>query len=117
MLLPEPEACFSDAERASAFDVLFGRVFFLWRRESMVHFVGAGPGAPDLITLRGAELLAQADQVIYAGSLVNRVLLERCRPEIIKSLSALKSDFRSPQAADARRPASYMPTILQTRQN
>ena len=47
----------------------------------MVHFVGAGPGAPDLITLRGAELLAQADQVIYAGSLVNRVLLERCRPE------------------------------------
>ena len=47
----------------------------------MVHFVGAGPGAPDLITLRGAALLAEADQVIYAGSLVNPALLERCRPE------------------------------------
>ncbi len=46
----------------------------------MVHFVGAGPGAPDLITLRGAELLSAADQVIYAGSLVNPVLLERCKP-------------------------------------
>ncbi len=41
----------------------------------MVHFVGAGPGAPDLITLRGAQLLAQADCIIYAGSLVNPALL------------------------------------------
>ena len=41
----------------------------------MVHFVGAGSGAPDLITLRGAELLKQADCVIYAGSLVNPALL------------------------------------------
>lgn len=45
----------------------------------MVHFVGAGPGAPDLITLRGKELLEKADQVIYAGSLVNPVLLGFCR--------------------------------------
>lgn len=45
----------------------------------MVHFVGAGPGAPDLITLRGAALLEKADQVIYAGSLVNPALLERCK--------------------------------------
>lgn len=44
----------------------------------MVHFVGAGPGAPDLITLRGAEYLRQADVVIYAGSLVNPALLELC---------------------------------------
>ena len=41
----------------------------------MVHFVGAGPGAPDLITLRGAELLRCADCIIYAGSLVNPSLL------------------------------------------
>ena len=44
----------------------------------MVHFVGAGPGAPDLITLRGAERLKEADVVIYAGSLVNPVLLGLC---------------------------------------
>ena len=47
----------------------------------MVHFVGAGPGAPDLITLRGAALLERADQVIYAGSLVNPKLLDRCRAD------------------------------------
>lgn len=45
----------------------------------MVHVVGAGPGAPDLITLRGAELLRGADCVIYAGSLVNPALLGLCR--------------------------------------
>lgn len=42
----------------------------------MIHFVGAGSGAPDLITVRGAKLLAQADCIIYAGSLVNPELLE-----------------------------------------
>ena len=36
----------------------------------MVHFVGAGCGAPDLITVRGARLLKEADVVIYTGSLV-----------------------------------------------
>ena len=55
-------------------------VFFIGRNE-MVHFVGAGPGAPDLITLRGAALLERADQVIYAGSLVNPKLLDRCRAD------------------------------------
>ena len=45
----------------------------------MIVFVGAGPGAPDLITVRGAELLARADQVIYAGSLVNAELLRNCK--------------------------------------
>ncbi len=42
----------------------------------MIHFVGAGPGATDLITLRGAEHLRRAGMVIYAGSLVNPELLE-----------------------------------------
>ena len=41
----------------------------------MVHFVGAGSGAADLITVRGARLLAEADVVIYAGSLVNPEVL------------------------------------------
>jgi precorrin-4/cobalt-precorrin-4 C11-methyltransferase len=43
----------------------------------MVNFVGAGPGAEDLITLRGHRLITQADVIIYAGSLVN--------PELLKS--------------------------------
>ena len=42
----------------------------------MIHFVGAGPGAPDLITLRGAKLLSSAGMIIYAGSLVNPELLK-----------------------------------------
>mgnify|MGYP000775512003 CR=1 FL=1 len=42
----------------------------------MIHFVGAGPGAEDLITVRGQRYLEQADVVIYAGSLVNPGLLK-----------------------------------------
>ena len=45
----------------------------------MVHFVGAGSGAADLITVRGAKLLGEADVVIYAGSLVNPALLDYTR--------------------------------------
>lgn len=47
----------------------------------MVHFVGAGPGAADLITLRGYRLLQEADVVIYAGSLVNKELLVFTKPD------------------------------------
>lgn len=47
----------------------------------MVYFVGAGSGAPDLITVRGQRLLQQADVIIYAGSLVNPLLLEEKKPE------------------------------------
>ena len=47
----------------------------------MVHFVGAGPGAPDLITLRGAELVKSADIIIYAGSLVNPAILSMAKPD------------------------------------
>lgn len=48
-----------------------------------VHFVGAGPGAPDLITLRGKTLLETADLVIYAGSLVNPEILLWCRDNAV----------------------------------
>ena len=41
----------------------------------MVHFVGAGPGACDLITVRGMNRIKEADVIIYAGSLVNPELL------------------------------------------
>ena len=47
----------------------------------MVYFVGAGPGAADLITVRGMRLLEKADVVIYAGSLVNPELLSYCKKE------------------------------------
>ena len=47
----------------------------------MIYFIGAGPGAPDLITVRGMRLLQKADVVIYAGSLVNPELLDYCKPE------------------------------------
>ena len=46
----------------------------------MVHFVGAGPGAPDLITVRGQRLLEAADVILYAGSLVNPEVLEGRKP-------------------------------------
>ncbi len=46
----------------------------------MVHFVGAGSGAADLITVRGVKLLGEADMVIYAGSLVNPALLDYTKP-------------------------------------
>ena len=65
----------------------------------MVHFVGAGPGAPDLITLQ------RADVVIYAGSLVNPALLENTRPgvEIYNSAEmTLEEVLAQMQAAEAQ---------------
>lgn len=47
----------------------------------MIYFVGAGSGAVDLITVRGQRLLQQADVIIYAGSLVNPMLLEEKKPD------------------------------------
>lgn len=45
-----------------------------------VHFIGAGPGAPDLITLRGRDLIAASAVCLYAGSLVPEALLAHCPP-------------------------------------
>ena len=46
-----------------------------------VHFIGAGPGAPDLITLRGRDLIARCPLVLYAGSLVPREVLACAKPD------------------------------------
>ncbi|MEE8573942.1 MAG: precorrin-4 C(11)-methyltransferase [Thermodesulfobacteriota bacterium] len=48
---------------------------------TQVFFVGAGPGDPDLITVKGRDLLSHADLVIYAGSLVNPDTLKHCRAD------------------------------------
>jgi precorrin-4/cobalt-precorrin-4 C11-methyltransferase len=45
-----------------------------------VHFIGAGPGAPDLITLRGRDLITRCPVCLYAGSLVPKALLDHCPP-------------------------------------
>lgn len=46
-----------------------------------VHFIGAGPGAPDLITVRGRDLIARCPVCLYAGSLVPPALLAHCPPD------------------------------------
>lgn len=48
----------------------------------MIYFIGAGPGAADLITVKGRDLLERADVVIYAGSLVSKEHLEYCRSDV-----------------------------------
>src|SRR5512143_3320372 len=48
---------------------------------SKVHFIGAGPGDPELITIKGARLLREADVIIYAGSLVDRSLVQEYGPD------------------------------------
>jgi precorrin-4/cobalt-precorrin-4 C11-methyltransferase len=45
-----------------------------------VHFIGAGPGAPDLLTLRGRDLIAACPVCLYAGSLVPEAILPTARP-------------------------------------
>lgn len=71
----------------------------------MIYFVGAGPGAADLITMRGCRLLKEADCIIYAGSLVNPELLsyagKECKiynsaemtlEEVIDVMESMESD-------------------------
>jgi precorrin-4/cobalt-precorrin-4 C11-methyltransferase len=45
-----------------------------------VHFIGAGPGAPDLLTLRGRDLIAASPVCLYAGSLIPEAILAHCPP-------------------------------------
>ena len=57
------------------------------KREPIVYFVGAGPGDPELITVKGRRLLDEAGTVIYAGSLVNPALLAGLTAEVFDSAS------------------------------
>lgn len=54
----------------------------------MIYIIGAGPGDPDLISIKGAKLLSQAELCVYAGSLVNPELLELCKKDCPRLNSA-----------------------------
>ena len=70
-----------------------------------VHFVGAGPGAPDLITVRGRAIVEAAPVCLYAGSLVPREILHWCPPgaRIVDtaplSLDEIEAEFMAAHAA------------------
>jgi precorrin-4/cobalt-precorrin-4 C11-methyltransferase len=70
-----------------------------------VHFIGAGPGAADLITLRGRDLIARCPVCLYAGSIIPRALLAHCPPNarIIDtaplSLDEIEAEFTTAHAA------------------
>ena len=70
-----------------------------------VHFIGAGPGAPDLITLRGRDLLAVCPVCLYAGSIVPQALLAHCPPgaRLVDTapldLDAIEQEFVAAHAA------------------
>jgi precorrin-4 methylase len=70
-----------------------------------VHFIGAGPGAADLITVRGRDLIARCPVCLYAGSIVPRELLRFCPPEarIVDtaplSLDEIEAEFVTTHAA------------------
>ena len=70
-----------------------------------VHFIGAGPGAADLITLRGRDLLAACPVCLYAGSIIPPALLQHCPPHARMidtaplSLDAIEAEFVAAGAA------------------
>lgn len=69
-----------------------------------VHFIGAGPGAADLLTLRGRDIIASCPVCLYAGSLVPKAILSHCPPDarIVNTASMdLDQIMQEVQAADA----------------
>jgi precorrin-4/cobalt-precorrin-4 C11-methyltransferase len=74
-------------------------------RPVTIHFIGAGPGAPDLLTLRGRDLIARSQVCLYAGSLVAKELLGFCPPNarIVDTaplaLAEIVEEFRRAHAA------------------
>ncbi|SEJ88292.1 precorrin-4 C11-methyltransferase [Sphingobium sp. AP50] len=66
-----------------------------------IHFIGAGPGAPDLLTLRGRDLITASPVCLYAGSLVPAALLDHCPPgaRIVNTASLSLDDIIAEMAA------------------
>ena len=79
----------------------------------MIYFIGAGPGAVDLITIRGMELLKKADLVIYAGSLVNPELLQFCK-ETCQTLNSASMTLEAVIAEMTARPREQIIVRLHT---
>jgi len=53
-----------------------------------IYFIGAGPGDPELITVKGRDIIEQADMIVYAGSLVNKDILKYAKPGAVMHNSA-----------------------------
>jgi len=69
-----------------------------------VHFIGAGPGAPDLVTVRGLRLIQSCPVILYAGSLVPRELLDEARPDAeIADTASMHLDEIVPRIEEAHR--------------
>ena len=66
---------------------------------TQVYFIGAGPGDPELITMKGQRLISVADVVIYAGSLVNPEILTYCKEDATISASRIASWARGVNSA------------------
>ena len=62
---------------------------------SIVHFIGAGPGDPDLITVRGKRLIEDAPVVLYAGSLVPPAVIAMARADALVIDTARSPSTRS----------------------
>lgn len=86
----------------------------------MVHIVGAGPGDPELITVKGQRYLREADVVIYAGSLVNPELLKFCKkdakvynsatmtlPEVVETIERAEGEGKTTVRLHTGDPAIY----------
>ena len=79
----------------------------------MIYFIGAGPGAADLITVRGMKLLEKASLVVYAGSLVNPALLDYC-PAGCETLNSASMTLEQVIAAMSARPREETVVRLHT---
>jgi len=86
----------------------------------MVHFIGAGPGDPELLTIKGKKLIDQADVIIYAGSLVNKEVLAGAKEgaeiynsatmtleEVIEVMKKAEAEGVEPELTDADSSCSY----------
>ena len=81
-------------------------------RNGKVFFIGAGPGAADLITLRGKKIIDKSDCIIYAGSLVNKELFAMSKADIYDS-SGLNLDQISISSGEVSNKVASLPGYIQ----